>query len=170
MSSDPELLKEAETITALLRVIRQVLKRPVDVAIAGSGLTAPQVSVLQTLARTDGLSLKDLSARLGLSHSTVSGIVDRLARRDLVRRRPGTEDRRFTRIHLTDRVKHFVTSGAALHHPEPLLRALRRASAEERLQIRRGLEVLRSLLETPAGPEGAPAPAKKRRAGANNPR
>ena len=35
----------------------------------------------------DGLSVKELSRRMGLSHSTVSGIVDRLERRGLVARR-----------------------------------------------------------------------------------
>ena len=47
-------------------------------------MTVPQVNALEELTRVDGLSLKALSARMGLSHSTVSGIVDRLGRRGFV--------------------------------------------------------------------------------------
>jgi DNA-binding MarR family transcriptional regulator len=152
MKADPDLLREAETITGLLRAIRIILKRPVREAIAGGGLTAPQVSVLRALVENEGLSLKDLSARVGLSHSTVSSIVDRLERKGLVQRRTGAADRRFTCISPTAAVKDWVKTAAALHHPAVLVEALRRASPKERALIREGLRTLRDLLEA-AGSE-----------------
>jgi DNA-binding MarR family transcriptional regulator len=142
-----ELLGEAEAITDLLRAVRIILKRPVQGAIAGSGLTAPQISVLRTLVETEGLSLKALSARLGLAHSTVSSIVDRLERRGLVRRQPGAADRRFTCISPTAMVKTWVKTAAELHHPAVLVDALRRATPKERALILEGLKTLRDLLE-----------------------
>jgi DNA-binding MarR family transcriptional regulator len=147
MKPGQELLREAETITGLLRTIRIILKRPVREAIAGSDLTAPQVSVLKTLVEHESLSLKDLSARLGLAHSTVSSIVDRLERRGLVRRQTSAADRRFTCIHPTAVVKTWVKTAAALHHPAMLVEALHRASPKERALIREGLRTLRDLLE-----------------------
>jgi DNA-binding MarR family transcriptional regulator len=147
MKPSRELLREAETITDLLRTIRIILKRPVREAIGGSGLTPPQVSVLKALVEHEGLSLKDLSARLGLAHSTVSGIVDRLEQRGLVRRRTSPVDRRCTRIEPTAMVKTWVKTAAALHHPAMLVEALYRASPEERGVIRAGLTKLRDLLE-----------------------
>jgi DNA-binding MarR family transcriptional regulator len=142
-----DLLHEADTITGLLRSIRNILKRPVQEAIAGGGLTAPQVSVLQALVANEGLSLKDLSARLGLAHSTVSSIVDRLERKGLVRRQPSPADRRFTCIHTTAAVRTWVKSAAALHHPAALVEALGFASPKQRALIREGLGTLRDLLE-----------------------
>ena len=147
-----ELLGEAEAITDLLRAARIILNRPVQGAIAGSGLTAPQVSVLKALVETEGLSLKALSARLGLAHSTVSSIVDRLERRGLVRRRTSAADRRFSCLNPTAEVKTWVKTAAALHHPAMLVAALHRASPKERALIREGLRKLRDLLEA-AGPE-----------------
>jgi DNA-binding MarR family transcriptional regulator len=155
MNPGQELLGEAETITGFLRTIRILLKRPVREAIAGSGLTAPQVSVLKTLTETEGLSLKDLSARLGLAHSTVSGIVDRLERRGLVRRRTSTVDRRVSCINPTATVKTWVKTAAALHHPAVLVEALQRASPKERALIREGLRKLRDLLEAAGSERGA---------------
>jgi DNA-binding MarR family transcriptional regulator len=154
MKPAQELLREAETVAGLLRTIRVILKRPVREAIAGSGLTAPQISVLRALVENEGLSLKDLSARVGLAHSTVSSIVDRLERKGLVRRQASAADRRFTCIHPTAAVTTWVKTAAALHHPPMLVEALRRASPKERALIREGLGKLRDLLEAAeAGPE-----------------
>jgi DNA-binding MarR family transcriptional regulator len=147
MKPDQDVLREAETITGLLRAIRLILKRPVGEAVAGSGLTAPQVSVLRALVESEGLSLKDLSARVGLAHSTVSSIVDRLERRGLVRRRTSAADRRLTCISVTELVTTWVKTGAALHHPAVLVGALRRANSKERALILGGLRTLQGLLE-----------------------
>jgi MarR family transcriptional regulator, organic hydroperoxide resistance regulator len=141
-----DLQREAEAITDHLRAIRLVLKRPVAEAIAESGLTAPQVGALRALA-DGGLSLKELSARLGLAHSTVSGIVDRLERRGFLRREPDARDRRRTIIVPSEVVRTYVRSATALHRPESLVQALRRASAEDRSTIMAGLMTLRTLLE-----------------------
>jgi MarR family transcriptional regulator, organic hydroperoxide resistance regulator len=94
-----------------------------------------------------GLSLKELSSRLGLAHSTVSGIVDRLERRGLLRREPDARDRWLTIDVPSETVKAYVRRAAALHHPEPLVEALRRATAEDRSKIMAGLTTLRPLLE-----------------------
>jgi DNA-binding MarR family transcriptional regulator len=153
MKPSQELLREADAITGLLRTIRIILKRPVREAVAGSGLTAPQISVLKTLVENDGLSLKDLSFRLGLAHSTVSSVVDRLERKELVRRQTSAADRRVTCIHTTAAVKTWVKTAAVLHHPALLVDALRRADRAERDLIRQGLKTLRDLLEA-AGSEG----------------
>jgi DNA-binding MarR family transcriptional regulator len=128
------------------------LKRPIAEAIAESGLTAPQVGLLRELVAGGGLSLKELSARLGLAHSTVSGIVDRLERRGLVRREPDARDRRSTRIVPSEEVRTYVTSAAALHRPESLVASLRRASTEDRSRIMEGLTALRRVLERDPAP------------------
>ena len=152
MKTSPTLRREADLITEHLRAIRLILKRPVEALINESGLTTPQVALLQVLAGNNGLSLKDLSARLGLAHSTVSGIVDRLQRRGLVRRQADPADKRFMRIYLTEAVKSYVKEGAALHHPGPLIDALRAASPRQQSQIRAGLLALRKLLEKTGAP------------------
>lgn len=151
MKPGRELLREAETITRHIRTIRSLLKRPVHEAIAGSGLTAPQISVMRVVVENGGLSVKDLSAQVGLAHSTVSSIVDRLVRKGLVRRQTSASDRRMTCINPTTAVKTWLKSAAAIHHPALLVDALHRASPEERVLIREGLRTLQDLLEDAAG-------------------
>lgn len=137
----------AAEVEATLRLIRRLAQRRIEEDIAVGRVTAPQVSVLTALARQDGLSLKELSQRLSLSHSTVSGIVDRLAQRGLVERRPNPTDRRFTRIFLTEPVNAYLRTEVTSRRLGPLIEALGRASPEERAQVVAGLDTLRRLLE-----------------------
>ncbi len=145
MSQD--LRQDAEYIVTHLNAIRQILRRSTDVSIAESGLTAPQISLLKALVDSDGLTLKELSETLGLAHSTVSGIVDRLSRQHFVQRRPDPDDKRYTRIYADERVKQFVTATYRFQQLQPLLEALGRASDEERETILDGLAILQGLLE-----------------------
>src|SRR5215471_2752024 len=105
---DTELRQLALEIEQHLTAIRQKVRRPVEAEFAKGGLTGPQRSVMQALFWSDGLSLKDLTTRVGLAHSTVSGIVDRLEKRDLLERQPNLNDRRHTRIVVSSVVREFM--------------------------------------------------------------
>ena len=148
----PKLSNMARELDRDLRAVRQIINRPIEALIESGGLTGPQQSAMQVLVESDGLSLKDLSKELGLAHSTVSGIVDRLERRGLVRRETDPRDRRATVIVPTEAVRTYVEGAAALHRPEPLVEALRRTSAEDRARIMAGLSALRSALEQDQAP------------------
>jgi DNA-binding MarR family transcriptional regulator len=139
----------AEAIDRDLRAIRERIRRPLEAEVARGSLTGPQQSVMHALVQTDGLSLKELSAHLGLAHSTVSGIVDRLEARSLLERRTSETDQRVTRIAVTRQVRDFVrdTIPALLIHP--LEEALARATKAQRGAIVTGLKTLRELLENP---------------------
>ena len=65
------------------------------------GLTMSQLRVLFILNRDSGMTAGRLAKRLGVRPSTVTGIVDRLARQSLVLRRADPEDRRVVRNFLT---------------------------------------------------------------------
>lgn len=142
------LAQAAEEIETTVRLLHRLLRRPFDRDIAGSELTIPQVSALEELAKEDGLSLKELSHRMSLSHSTVSGIIDRLERRELVRRAPNDQDRRYSRIMLAKNVRQYIRDAVPQRRLGPLLAALSQASADEREDILTGLRTLKRLLDT----------------------
>lgn len=141
------LVREAEEVEGSVRALYRLLRRPFDPDIAGSGLTVPQMNALEELTREDGLSLKELSGRMALSHSTVSGIVDRLERRELVGRTPDPKDRRYSRIFLSEEVREYVRRLSPSRRLGPIPKALELASAEERARILEGVRTLRRLLE-----------------------
>src|SRR5215210_5730183 len=143
-----------------VRVLYRLLCRSFDPEIAQSGLTVPQVNALEELTREDGLSLKELSARMGLSHSTVSGIVDRLERRGFVGRRTDSKDRRYIRIFLSKKVKEYVRDMVPSRTLGPILKALELASAEERAQTLAGIRTLRRLSQAVVSEGGEDQNAK----------
>jgi len=144
--SDPALLAEATEIVRLLRSVRRYVEQPKDAAMRESGLTMPQVSTLTVLSDRGPLALKDLSRELGLSHSTVSGIVDRLERRGLARRAVDLADRRISLISVTEVVDAYAREGYTRSQAGRLLPALQSANADQRRSIKAALTLLHSLL------------------------
>ena len=143
---DPALIAEAEEIPSHVRALRRDLLRNPFADAERSGLTGPQVTVMACLVSRGPLTLTELSRELGMSHSTASGIVDRLEARDLVRRTPDATDRRRTRIAVTEQVTDYVRE-LAEGPAGRLAAALKNASADQRRAIREGLSLLRELLQ-----------------------
>lgn len=146
-SKEAELRQLAIELEQHLTAIRQEIRRPVEAEFAKGGLTGPQRSVMQALVNTDGLSLKELTARVGLAHSTVSGIVDRLEKRGLAERLPDRNDRRHTRIAVSSVVREFMEKQYPVLAANPLFDVLRMADASERNAVVTGILTLRKLLD-----------------------
>jgi MarR family transcriptional regulator, organic hydroperoxide resistance regulator len=137
----------SEIFTHLQALRRDLLRNPFAEA-ERHGLTGPQVSVMACLVRGGPMTVTDLSRAVGLSHSTASGIVDRLESRGLVRRTQDASDKRRTRITVVDKVTRYV--GELEAGPSGrLCTALERASATQRRAIMDGLRLLRDLLDAP---------------------
>jgi MarR family transcriptional regulator, organic hydroperoxide resistance regulator len=146
LSKSDNLADLAKTIERDIREIRERLRRPIEAEFSRGQLTGPQRSVMQAAFHSPGLSLKELSKRVGLSHSTVSSIVDRLVGRGLLVRAADDADRRLSRISVSNIVRNFMDKIAPGMVTGPLTSALERASETERRAIARGLKTLLKLL------------------------
>ena len=69
---------------------------------AGLGLTMTQLRLLFLLRSQEGPPAGALAERIGVTPSTLTRIMDRLARNHLVRRDVDGDDRRLVRHHLTE--------------------------------------------------------------------
>lgn len=58
------------------------------------GLTPAQFDVISTLGNTEGMPFNRLAEKTLITKGTLTGIIDRLEARGLVRREPAAEDRR----------------------------------------------------------------------------
>jgi len=67
-----------------------------------TGLTAPQMLLLQTLRNQSEVTVGVLAKEMSLSQATVTTILDRLEKKILVTRERSTSDRRKVFVHLTD--------------------------------------------------------------------
>lgn len=100
---------------AILRSLRRIT-RAIDLhsrwLASNFGLTIPQLVCLRTLATKGALTASELAHAVDLSQATVTGIVDRLVRRDLVTRERSKVDRRRVVVEITD-------AGSQLLHSSP---------------------------------------------------
>ncbi|MDB5456011.1 MAG: MarR family transcriptional regulator [Caulobacter sp.] len=70
---------------------------------AKGGLTAAQSGALFFLGQKDGALIGEAAEALDLAPSAMTGLIDRMARAELVERRPDPKDGRALRLHLTDK-------------------------------------------------------------------
>jgi DNA-binding MarR family transcriptional regulator len=141
------LINMAQEIHQHLRAVRRALQQPVEAEFARGGLTGPQRSVIEAVVKMGGLSVKETSRQVGLAHSTVSGIVDRLERQGLVERQEDKKDHRVNLIVPSKAVRDYVRDTLPTLVVHPLAGALQRAKPAERRAILEGLRTLRRVLE-----------------------
>jgi DNA-binding MarR family transcriptional regulator len=115
------------------------------------GLTAPQFDIVATLGDSLGLSCQELGARTLITKGTLTGVVDRLARRGLVRRRDCPVDRRRRVVALTP-AGHRLFARVFPAHVAYLRGACGGRSAADLERLRVELAALRAVLERSAQP------------------
>jgi DNA-binding MarR family transcriptional regulator len=115
-------------------------------------LSGPRMGVLFHVQKNGGLRMGDLAERLGVNPRSVTDLVDGLARKGLLLRRPDPADRRATLLDLTPRARtDFERAHAASR--SFLAEAFSPLSAAERKQFLRLLCKMRKgpIGEAPAG-------------------
>lgn len=90
-----------EVLIALRRVIRATDLHSKYLA-KTTGLTAPQILLLQTIRDKGQITIGELAQEISLSQATVTTILDRLEKRQLVYRQRSETDKRKVHAHLTD--------------------------------------------------------------------
>jgi MarR family transcriptional regulator, organic hydroperoxide resistance regulator len=110
-----------------------------------TGLTSPQLWAIKTINEISPVKVSDLANKLYLHPATVIGIIDRLEKHDLVRRRRSKDDRRVVWIELTKK-------GADLIKEAPevvqglLVSGLKEISAANLMGIDRSMKLLVKIL------------------------
>ena len=99
---DPERDARVERVVAAYETLMHRLASTHAPEFLGVGVTMSQAKVLYLVQAEPDLRMSDLSARLGVSLSTVSGVVDRLVDQGLIGRRDDPADRRHVVLRITD--------------------------------------------------------------------
>jgi DNA-binding MarR family transcriptional regulator len=90
-----------DSVGWLLNNAARLTARRLSGKLAGYNVTPPQWGVLVALWEQDGLSLSELAKRSFFDGPTMTGIVDRLEKANLVERRRDSTDRRVISVYLT---------------------------------------------------------------------
>ncbi|GAB6182249.1 hypothetical protein JCM14036_35680 [Desulfotomaculum defluvii] len=143
---EQELVHQAEHLSFLIRTLNRKFRQYMMSQTIGCGLTVPQLHLMQELFQNPGITLSELSIRLGLAKSTVSGIVDRLEKQGKVIRKRNEQDRRVVHIDLSPEINE-------LNHNLSLMRTnylggfLVYMSNEEIIGLINGLEKINLLMQ-----------------------
>ncbi len=114
----------------------------------GAQCTMAQFDILAQLSREkDGTPLVELSRKLLVTAGNVTGIIDRMERLGLVKRRPDPNDRRVTRVHLTLRGRQ-LAKRVMPKHARDIDSIFSTLSKQEAEQLRELLEKLLQSLES----------------------
>jgi len=108
----------------LLSRAAQTAQRHLRALLEPHGITPAQYLILECLWLKDGVAPKTLGDILRFDSATLTGLIDRLERAELVRREPDPKDRRALKLRLTEK-------GLSLRDP---LRDLRKRANEKILE------------------------------------
>lgn len=108
-------------------------------------LTQSQADVIFTLGNTEGLTFKEIGEMTLITKGTLTGVVDRLEHKALVKRVSGSEDRRCTRVVLTKKGNQLFRD-VFPKHVAHMKAHFDQLSSNEVLTIERSLRKLRHIL------------------------
>ena len=138
-------MEETGILSRIAR-IRKSLRREFELRAAPLEITASQLQVLRRLWHGDGITTSALTCDSSSDGGTVTGILDRLERKELIRRERSHADRRVVQIWLTD-------AGRDLQEPltniieEINQKALRGLDNDEQQQLINSLEKVSNNLD-----------------------
>ena len=97
-----------ETSRLIIRAMRKfnrIMRENFEEQFDDMNITRPQGMVLAILSHHGEMKISDLSKKMYLSNSTVSGIIDRLEKNGFVERRRNKKDRRIVMVELKGEFK-----------------------------------------------------------------
>lgn len=151
MSTNTE---NAMLIMRVMRLAQAAVKSRFVQQVVPKRLTIVQFNALQHLhwySSESGMTISELGEHLGLAHSTVSGLVDRLARDGWIMRHKSDKDRRRSQVQLTEQSKVLfqerVESAASFWK-----QAVGQLTPEEQAGVIKSLKRLAQVMEGPTWP------------------
>ncbi len=133
-----------ERIMYLFRALQNDLKEYMLQMSKQHGFTGPQTYLIFALYKVPGMNLQELSEKLELSKSTVSGIVDRLVIQGVVKREIPENNRRSVRLSLSE---EFLNTFRPDKHRENYLQDILVSAPKAELEmVIMGLEKLHELI------------------------
>lgn len=142
ISTDDEI---SETVQSLRRIVKTLEDYSQQVS-GEFGITGPQLWALKTISEHDVLPLGQLSKKMYLHPSTVTGVVDRLESKGYVARGRDATDRRIVTVSLTSAGRALVKKA-----PSPvqgkMIYGLRKLKRDELHVIHESLRKLAEIVE-----------------------
>jgi DNA-binding MarR family transcriptional regulator len=134
-----------DTMQSLRRIFKALQNFSHEVS-TKFGITGPQLWVLKTIFQNGSLPLGELSKKMYMHPSTITGVIDRLEKKGYVSRDRDRKDRRVIKVQLTPKGKRLVKRA-----PNPvqgkMLHGLRGLKKEKLDLIHESVQTLVEIME-----------------------
>jgi DNA-binding MarR family transcriptional regulator len=127
-----------DTVPLVMRIIRSHMRGH------RSGLTVPQFRTLCYVDSSTGSTLSEVADFIGLSLPAMSRLVDGLAEKGMIKRRPCLDDRRLVRLSLTASGQSAIRGARALAQAK-LAEAVSRLRPAERNSVVGAMRMVREI-------------------------
>jgi DNA-binding MarR family transcriptional regulator len=104
----------SDLVLIALRKIVQAIELNSRSLVKRVGLTGPQLVILQEFWKAETLSVGEIARNVSLSQATVTGILDRMEKRDLLVRQRSHQDRRRVLVLITESGKQLLEKAPPL--------------------------------------------------------
>jgi MarR family transcriptional regulator, organic hydroperoxide resistance regulator len=139
-----DIAKGIQVVRSLKQVM-DIIKQNSECQFKEMGMTRPQGMLMGTLAHHGKMKISELSERLELSNSTVSGILDRLEKHSLIVRTRSESDRRVVFVEVSPESKKIFEQ--RLGEIEKVIAGkLSKADTEDLDKILEGLSLLKKIM------------------------
>lgn len=145
MEKEDRLNEYGVEVARLVKELVHLLKAKLSKVFEGTGLTPTQGMVVGHLHRLGKLKVSELGALLGLSNSTISGILDRLEKMNVVVRTRSEEDKRVVFVSLS---KDYNCNHSDFHMKagKMIVEFMEKGTEEEIKKVLEGLTIFKELL------------------------
>lgn len=141
-----EEISNAVRVVQIMKNIMGEIKQEIGNHFREMNLTGPQGMLIGTLAHHGKMKISELSEILGLSNSTVSGILDRLENQGLIERIRSREDRRVVYVKVTEEFRK--ESQRQFEDINKMVeQMMEKASPEEMEDILKGMDTLEKVIK-----------------------
>lgn len=97
-----------EAIEEYLRKVDYIIRKKGRVILSDFTITVPQFTALQILVKGGDMTISELSQKMDLACSTITDLVDRMEKSDLVRRKKDESDKRVVRVEVLEEGNHVM--------------------------------------------------------------
>jgi DNA-binding MarR family transcriptional regulator len=96
------MVKSQEALVLMRQIIRATDMQEKEIS-RSTGLTLPQLMTMQALRLSTQITTGELAKEITLTQATVTSILDRLEKKELIKRERGVEDKRKVWVSLTSK-------------------------------------------------------------------
>jgi len=90
--------EHVDSIEEYLRKVDYIIRRKGRVILSDFNITVPQFTALQILINNGEMTISELSQNMDLACSTITDLIDRMEKTNLVRRKKDDQDKRVVRV------------------------------------------------------------------------